>query len=248
MDKEDNIQYLQLVGLKLLPTQLNKILKNLKFLFIFCTLWLPSITVSNAVAEKLHFNVYRNDSLIGYHNLDFYEKDGLTESKIAIKFEVTFLGFVVYEYLHKNHEKWMNNTLVFMEASTDKNGDLLDCKVNKTENKFKILGTNGDLTLDKKITPTTYWKFDQLITGEKNKVLNSQDCSYLNFEIKYLGDEMIYDNSLKASRYKLLGKEFSGDDVNIDIWYNDKKWVKMIFLKDGSTVEYFLKEYDSKKE
>ena len=83
---------------------------------------------------------------------------------------------------------------------------------------------------------------------QKNKVLNSQDCSYINFEIKYLGDEMIYDNSLRASRYKLLGKEFTGDDVNIDIWYKDKKWVKMSFLKDGSTIEYFLKEYDSKKE
>ena len=59
---------------------------------------------------------------------------------------------------------------------------------------------------------------------------------------------MIYDNSLKASRYKLLGKEFTGDDVNIDIWYKEKKWVKMIFVKDGSTIEYFLKEYDSKKE
>ena len=208
----------------------------------------PSFLLSNTTYDRLHFNVYRNDSLIGYHNLDFYEKDGLVESKITIKFEVTFLGFVVYEYLHKNHEKWINNTLVFMEASTDANGDLLDCKVNKKENAFKILGTNGDFTLDKKITPTTYWKFDQLITGEKNKVLNSQDCSYINFEIKYLGDEMIYDNSLKASRYKLLGKEFTGDDVNIDIWYKDKKWVKMIFLKDGSTVEYFLKEYDSKKE
>ncbi len=209
---------------------------------------IPSFLLSNTTYDRLHFNVYRNDSLIGYHNLDFYEKDSLIESKIAIKFEVTFLGFVVYEYLHKNHEKWMNNTLVFMEASTDANGDLLDCKVNKKENAFKILGTNGDFTLDKKITPTTYWKFDQLMTGEKNKVLNSQDCSYINFEIKYLGDEMIYDNSLKASRYKLLGKEFTGDDVNIDIWYKDKKWVKMIFIKDGSTIEYFLKEYDSKKE
>ena len=220
-------------------------------LFYSLTLFLittPSFLLSNTTYDRLHFNVYRNDSLIGYHNLDFYGNDGLVESKIAIKFEVTFLGFVVYEYLHKNHEKWMNNTLVFMEASTDANGDLLDCKVNKKENAFKILGTNGDFTLDKKITPTTYWKFDQLITGEKNKVLNSQDCSYINFEIKYLGDEMIYDNSLKASRYKLLGKEFTGDDVNIDIWYKDKKWVKMIFLKDGSTVEYFLKEYDSKKE
>ena len=223
-------------------------MKKFTFLFIFLTFFLPSLSVSNTAAEKLNFNVYRNGSLIGYHNLDFYEKDGLIESKIAIKFEVTFLGFVVYEYFHKNLEKWMNNTLVFMEASTDNNGDLLNCKVNKTGNKFRILGTNGDLTLDKKITPTTYWKFDQLITGEKNKVLNSQDCSYINFEIKYLGDEMIYDNLLKASRYKLLGKEFTGDDVNIDIWYKDKKWVKMIFLKDGSTIEYFLKEYDSKKE
>ena len=223
-------------------------MKNFTLLFIFFAFCLPTITLSNTVGKNLHFNVYRNDSLIGHHNLDFYEKDNLIESKIAIKFEVTFLGFVVYEYLHNNHEKWMDNTLVFMEANTDKNGDLLDCKVNKKENAFKILGTNGDFTLDKKITPTTYWKFDQLITGEKNKVLNSQDCSYINFEIKYLGDEMIYDNSLKASRYKLLGKEFTGDDVNIDIWYKDKKWVKMIFLKDGSTVEYFLKEYDSKKE
>ena len=231
-----------------LPTKTFKILKNLILLFSFLILFLPSITLSESTLEKLHFNVYRNDSLIGYHNLDFYQTDSLVESKIQIKFEVTFLGFVVYEYLHKNNEKWMDNTLVFMEASTDKNGDLLDCKVNKKENQFKILGTNGDLTLDKKITPTTYWKFDQLITGEKNKVLNSQDCSYINFEIKYLGDEMIYDNSLKASRYKLLGKEFTGDDVNIDIWYKDKKWMKMIFLKDGSTVEYFLKEYDYKKE
>ena len=57
---------------------------------------------------------------------------------------------------------------------------------------------------------------------------------------------MIYDNSLKASRYKLLGKEFTGDDVNIDIWYKDKMG-ENDFSKDGSTIEYFLKEYDSKK-
>ena len=231
-----------------LPTKILRTLKNRNFIFSLFVLFLPLATPSKAVSEKLHFNVYRNDSLIGYHNLDFSQTGSLVESKIQIKFEVTFLGFVVYEYLHQNHEKWMDNSLIFMEASTDKNGDLLDCKVSKKENKFKISGTNGNLLLDKQITPTTYWKFDQLISGEKNMVLNSQDCSYINFDIQYLGEEMIYDNSLKASRYKLLGKEFTGDDVNIDIWYKDKKWVKMIFLKDGSIIEYFLKEYDTKDE
>ena len=223
-------------------------MKNLKLLFSLLILLLPLATLSEVITEKLHFNVYRNDSLIGYHNLDFSQTDSLVESKIQIKFEVTFLGFVVYEYLHQNHEKWIDDTLIFMKASTDQNGDLLNCNVSKKENKFKILGTNGDLLLDEKITPTTYWKFDQLITGKKNTVLNSQDCSYIDFNIEYIGDEMIYGNSLNASRYKLLGKEFTGDDVNIDIWYKDEKWVKMIFLKDGSTVEYFLKEYDTKDE
>ena len=88
-----------MVGLIPLPAQLNKLLKKFTFLFIFFTLFLTSISVSNIAAEKLNFNVYRNGSLIGYHNLDFYERDSLIESKIEIKFEVTFLGFVVYEYL-----------------------------------------------------------------------------------------------------------------------------------------------------
>ena len=136
MGKEDNIKRSLLVGLTSLPAQLKKLLKKFTFFFIFFTLFLPSISVSNTVAEKLNFNVYRNGSLIGYHNLDFYETDSLIESKIEIKFEVTFLGFVMYEYLHKNLEKWMNNTLVFMEASTNKNGEFLDCKVNKKENKY----------------------------------------------------------------------------------------------------------------
>ena len=43
-----------------------------------------------------------------------------------------------------------------MEATTDKNGELLNCKVSQESN-LKILGTNGNLTLDNKITPTSYW-------------------------------------------------------------------------------------------
>ena len=59
-------------------------------------------------------------------------KDGLIESKIAIKFQkLLFLVLLCMSISTKNHEKWMNNLLVFMEASTDANGDLLNCKVNK---------------------------------------------------------------------------------------------------------------------
>ena len=50
---------------------------------------------------------------------------------------------------------------------------------------------------------------------------------------------------MSAEHFKLTGKEFTGDDVDIDIWYKDFQWVKMIFQKDGSKIEYFLKDLDN---
>ena len=56
---------------------------------------------------------------------------------------------------------------------------------------------------------------------------------------------MITNNTINSTHYKLTGKESSGEEVNIDIWYDDRKnWVKMIFIKDGSEIEYFLRDYD----
>ena len=48
-------------------------------------------------------------------------------------------------------------------------------------------------------------------------------------------------NKVLTDHYKLKGKESTGEDVIIDIWY-DKfgRWAKMIFIKDGSEIEYFL--------
>ena len=59
---------------------------------------------------------------------------------------------------------------------------------------------------------------------------------------------MIYNNKVKTDHYKLEGKESNGEDVIIDIWY-DKfgRWVKMIFIKDGSEIEYISKKFDKNK-
>ena len=75
--------------------------------------------------KDIHFNVYRNDGLIGYHKLNFYTNGKETTADIEIKFEVTFLGFVVYDYFHKNIEKWQNGELNKLNSKTDKNGDSL---------------------------------------------------------------------------------------------------------------------------
>ena len=41
------------------------------------------------------------------------------------------------------------------------------------------------------------------------------------------------------------GEDVAGDDVNIEIWYKNSQWVKMVFYKDGSEIEYFLRDFDN---
>ena len=47
------------------------------------------------------------------------------------------------------------------------------------------------------------------------------------------------NSQILAEHFKLTGKEFTGDDLDIEIWYKNSQWVKMIFYKDGSKI--FLK-------
>ena len=85
----------------------------------------------------------------------------------------------------------------------------------------------------------------ELVDNSFKKTLNTQDCSVIEFNVKFLGEEMIYNNKLKTKHFKLVGKEITGEDVIIDIWYdNSGKWSKMIFLKDGSEIEYVDQRFD----
>ena len=79
-------------------------------------------------------------------------------------------------------------------------------------------------------------------------MINTQDCSLISMKIKKIGKEKIYNGDLEAFHYKIIGKESGGDTLDIDIWYdNMRNWVKLIFIKDGSKIEYFLDEYHHEK-
>ena len=192
----------------------------------FSSLW----TSNNS---DILFNVYRNDENIGYHKVAIHRDKENIIAYIEINFKVKFLGFTLYDYFHINSEQWNNNKLQLLDASTDKNGEISKCESNQKSN---IL------------IPTSYWNHI-LVEGESNKiVLNTQDCTFINLNIKNLGQEKIYDSKLTATRYKLTGKESSGEYLDIDIWYDENlRWVKMKFLKNDSVINYILEGFDEKK-
>ena len=223
-------------------------LKSSSILFVLIILFSWSVEPKSNIPEDIKFNVYRNSSLIGFHNLSFSQIGDDIKAEIEIKFEVTFLGFVVYDYYHKNVEVWSDDKLKTLETFTDKNGEELSCTVSKSKETYKISGTSRKTLSDETIIPTSYWR-NELIKGVEKKTLNTQDCSIINFKIDSLGEKMIYSNKVKTDYYKLEGKESTGEDVIIDIWY-DKfgRWVKMIFIKDGSEIEYISKKFDKSNE
>ena len=55
------------------------------------------------------------------YKIEFENKNDSVNPNVEIKFEVSFLGFKVYDYFHQNNEKWINNFLVQLKTRTDKN-------------------------------------------------------------------------------------------------------------------------------
>ena len=135
--------------------------------------------------------------------------------------------------------------MVQLKSKTDKDGENLFCNVNKINNRISLDGTNNKEKINNMIIPSSYWNYDLVKDKNDKTVLNTQDCSFIDFKINYLGEDNIYNNKILAEHFKLTGKEITGDDVDIDIWYKDSQWVKMIFYKDGSEIEYFLKDFDN---
>ena len=107
----------------------NKILKK-TFLFIL-VLISPTFLIGQESIGDISFNVYRNDSKIGYHKLNFEKEEDRIIASIEIKFEVKFLGFTLYDYFHKNKEVWIADSLFKLKTNTNNNGDQLYCNVKK---------------------------------------------------------------------------------------------------------------------
>lgn len=215
----------------------------LVFLF-FSVVQLPINSLSSNY-QNILFQVYRNQSKIGTHELLIDTKDSITEVNIKINFDVSFLGFKIYEYRHKNREKWIGNELILLDSSTDQNGKLMTCTLKKKGDKLDISGTDNTVLLDNLILPSSYWNSVLVKENKQLEILNTQDCSFINLNIEFVGKDKIYDGNLSAFRYKLKGFESTGAEVDIDIWYDKyDNWVKMRFLKDGSTIDYVLSNYD----
>lgn len=212
---------------------------------LWLCLWLLSLLAISAYASTAEpvdksswkFDVFLDDSKIGYHHFSRETIDGLEQISSEAEFTVRFMFFTVYAYRHSNLEHWRDGCLVRLESRTDDNGDEQFVKLNSTSKRSRIETEKTQLTSDACIRSFAYWDLSQL---NASPLLNSQTGELMNVSLRKLGNETLqhHQSPVEARRYQLVGK-----DIEIDLWYTrDNQWLALqSTTENGSLIRYQLK-------
>lgn len=179
----------------------------------------------------LAFDVLRDGSSIGRHEIGFRQEGDDLHVEIAIDLEVKLAFITLFRYWHRNHEVWRDGRLVSIETRTDDDGKLHRVSGRVTAEGFLVEGSEGRTILPAGVLPTSYW---HPRTVEQNKLLDTQRGRLLKVETETLGLEEIDGSSQdEAMRYRLSG------DLQLDLWYSPEgEWRKLAFVARGAEVTY----------
>jgi hypothetical protein len=226
--------------------------KQLLYPLLWLCLWLLSLLAFSAWASTSNtlvnedssedkrswkFDVFLDDSKIGYHHFSREHIDGFEYITSEAEFEVRFMFFTVYHYRHNNTEQWRNDCLVNLESSTDDNGDEQFVTLNRNNQKNQIITSKTKVTTNDCIRSFAYWNLSQL---DASPLLNSQTGELMDVSLHKLGKETLQTQQppIKTTRYQLVG-----DDIKIDLWYTqDNQWLALqSTTENGSLIRYQLK-------
>ena len=188
--------------------------------------------------NKIEFEIYRNNKLIGYHIFSFNKVDELLEVKSEIKFEIKKLGVLLYDYQVTGTEVYKDGNLIKFNSKTNQNG----------KSKYVNITTeNGELVVDgssyKGKAPTeyligTWWNHSLVKAPVQISVVSGR---IIKQKVSFLGKETLNFN---GNEINTLHFNFSSTDSNLkkdkklntDVWYDEKtlNWVKASFKKKGN--------------
>ncbi len=223
--------------------------KKLSLLFIF---FITQLYFNTAFAHVLHykklnkleFDLYRNNELIGHHNY-FFNRDGqnlIVENKINFKIEV--FGVTLYRYSSEGKEKYINGKFESFSSITNHNKKAKFCKIYRKENQFFIEGSSYKGVAPKNFIVGTWWNHEII---NFNAQISNGSGRIIEQTVKFVGKENMKINN---KTYTALKFNFSSTDPSLskdkkldtNVWFDEESlvWLKASFKKKGNW-EYRLK-------
>ena len=227
----------------------------IKKLFLLAILFLTQLSFSSAFAHVLHyqklnkleFDLFRNDQLIGQHIYVFNRSGRNLIVHGKINFEIKILDITLYRYSAESQEKYVNGKFESFSATTNQNEKKKFSKIYKKENKFFIEGSSYKGEAPEDFIVGSWWNHSITKYGVQ---ISTGSGRIIKQNVSFVGKEVIEINN---KEYSALKFNFSSKDqslskdkkLNIDVWYDEKTliWLKANYIKRGNW-EYRLKHVE----
>ena len=195
----------------------------------------------------LEYELFRNNTPIGYHKFDFKREGQNLIIDSEIKFKITKLGIDLYQYYAAGQERYNDGVFSGFSSETNQNKKekYVNISIDKMDKNLVIDGSSYKGKADKDFIIGTWWNHEIV---QKKAQISAVSGRIIEQKVEFIGKE---DVTLGDKTYKTLRFNFSSTDpslskdkkLNIDIWYEEDTylWVKAAFDKTGYW-EYRLKE------
>ena len=198
--------------------------------------------------KYLEYELFRNNTPIGFHKFKFNKngKNLIVDSEI--KFKITKLGIDLYKYYANGKEEYKDGVFSAFSSATNQNKKekYVNIAIDKSGKNLVIDGSSYKGKVSRDLIIGTWWNHEIV---QKKAQISAVSGRIIDQKVEFLGKENI---SFGDKTYKTLKFNFSSTDpslskdkkLNIDIWYEEDTylWVKAAFDKTGFW-EYRLKEF-----
>ena len=223
--------------------------KLLLSIFIFSSISFETFSHVGHYAKfnYLEYELFRNNTPIGYHKFDFKREGQNLIIDSEIKFKITKLGIDLYHYYAAGQERYNDGVFSGFSSKTNQNKKekYVNISIDKMDKNLVIDGSSYKGKADKDFIIGTWWNHEIV---QKKAQISAVSGRIIEQKVEFLGKE---DVTFGDKTYKTLKFNFSSTDpslskdkkLNIDIWYEEDTylWVKAAFDKTGFW-EYRLKE------
>ena len=223
--------------------------KLLLSIFIFSSISFETFSHVGHYAKfnYLEYELFRNNTPIGYHKFDFKREGQNLIIDSEIKFKITKLGIDLYQYYAAGQERYNDGVFSGFSSETNQNKKekYVNISIDTTDKNLIVNGSSYKGKADKDFIIGTWWNHEIV---QKKAQISAVSGRIIEQKVEFLGKE---DVTLGDKTYKTLRFNFSSTDpslskdkkLNIDIWYEEDTylWVKAAFDKTGFW-EYRLKE------
>ena len=194
----------------------------------------------------LEYELFRNNTPIGFHKFEFKRNGNKLEIDSEIRFKITKLGIDLYRYYAKGKERYIDGVFSGFSSKTNQNKKekYVNISIDENDKNLIIDGSSYKGKANKDLIIGTWWNHEIV---QKKAQISAVSGRIIDQKVEFLGKE---DLTFGDKTYKTLKFNFSSTDpslskdkkLNIDIWYEEETylWVKAAFDKTGFW-EYRLK-------